>query len=200
MTPQSGPQPGTQSGPQSDPMPNPEPGAAPGARRPTVLAIVLNYDGREMTLATVARLLALDYPRLGILVVDNGSSDGSDAAVGEAFPTVRRLRTAVNLGISGGLNLGFRVGLEEGWDYLMPMNNDIEVAPDLLRASASTATPLVGSSRCRGRYHRSGIAPCPEGSGAMLPLPRTASVRRTPPGGQRSSRWNTGRSAGYSER
>ena len=114
--------------------PQPGPAVSAGTRPgpagpPRVLAIVLNYNGREMTLATVASLLALDYPGLGILVVDNGSTDGSDAAVAAAFPSVRRLRTAENLGISGGLNLGFRVGLEEGWDYLMPMNNDIEVAP-----------------------------------------------------------------------
>ena len=108
---------------------------------PQVLAIVLNYNGREITLSTVASLLALDYPGLGILVVDNGSTDGSDAAIAEAFPSVRRLRTEVNLGISGGLNLGFRVGLDEGWDYLMPMNNDIEVAPDLLRELVAAAGP-----------------------------------------------------------
>lgn len=129
----------------------PGPAAAPGtppepARLPRVLAIVLNYNGREMTLATVASLLGLDYPELGILVVDNGSTDGSDAAVAAAFPSVRRLRTAENLGISGGLNLGFRVGLDEGWDYLMPMNNDIEVASDLLRelVAAAEANPAIG--------------------------------------------------------
>ncbi len=122
-------------------------GESPAPRlRPRVLAIVLNYNGREMTLATVASLLALDYPELGILVVDNGSTDGSDAAVAAAFPAVRRLRTVENLGISGGLNLGFRVGLAEGWDFLMPMNNDIEVAPDLLRelVAAAAGDPTIG--------------------------------------------------------
>jgi GT2 family glycosyltransferase len=99
---------------------------------PRVLGIVLNYNGRELTLATLASLLALDYPALEILVVDNGSTDGSDAAVAERFPGVRRLRTEANLGISGGLNLGFRVGLDGGFDFLMPMNNDIEAAPDLV--------------------------------------------------------------------
>lgn len=111
------------------------------AAPPRVLAIVLNYNGREMTLSTVASLLALDYPAIDILVVDNGSTDGSDEAVGAAFPQVRRLRTEVNLGISGGLNLGFRLGLDGGWDYLMPMNNDIEVAPDLLRALLAAVEP-----------------------------------------------------------
>ena len=113
---------------------------------PSVLAVVLNYNGRDLTLATVASLLTLDYPNLGILVVDNGSTDDSDAAIAAAFPQVRRVRTETNLGISGGLNLGFRLGLDEGWDYLMPMNNDIEVAPDLLRelVTAIEPDPTIG--------------------------------------------------------
>lgn len=106
------------------------PGA--GARPPRVLGIVLNYNGRELTLATLASLVELGYPALDLVVVDNGSTDGSEAAVAERFPAVRVLRTETNLGISGGLNLGLRLGLEEGHDFLMPMNNDIEVAPDLL--------------------------------------------------------------------
>ena len=53
---------------------------------PGVLAIVLNYNGREMTLSTVASLLALDYPALEILVVDNGSSDGSVERLEAAHP------------------------------------------------------------------------------------------------------------------
>jgi GT2 family glycosyltransferase len=117
--------------------PPPKPDGA--TRSPRVLAVVLNYNGREITLSTLASLLQMDYPELGILVVDNGSSDGSGAAVAAAFPSVRQVRTEENLGISGGLNLGFRLGLDEGWDYLMPMNNDIEVAPDLLRELVAAA-------------------------------------------------------------
>lgn len=115
-------------------------------RSPRVLGIVLNYNGRDLTLQTLASLSALDYSSLELLVVDNGSDDGSGAAVAERFPRVRRLRTEVNLGISGGLNLGFRVGLEEGFDFLMPMNNDIEVAPDLLThlVAAAATQPRAG--------------------------------------------------------
>ena len=113
---------------------------------PRVLGIVLNYNGRELTLATLASLQALDYPALELVVVDNGSTDGSDAAVAERFPRVRRLRTEANLGISGGLNLGFQAGLDEGFDFLMPMNNDIEVAPDLLTwlVEAAARAPRAG--------------------------------------------------------
>lgn len=111
-----------------------------GAGRPRVLGVVLNYNGRDLTLETVASLRRLDYPALDLLVVDNGSTDGSDAAVAARFPEVRRLRTEINLGISGGLNLGFELGLAEGYDFLMPMNNDIEVAPDLLTELVAAAS------------------------------------------------------------
>ncbi|GMU65784.1 MAG: glycosyl hydrolase [Acidobacteriota bacterium] len=120
--------------------------AAAGERAPRVLGIVLNYNGRELTLQTVGSLLGSDYPGLELLVVDNGSTDGSDAAVAERFPAVRRLRTEVNLGISGGLNLGLEVGLREGHDYLMPMNNDLEVDPGMARelVRLAEATPRAG--------------------------------------------------------
>lgn len=111
-----------------------------GAGRPRVLGVVLNYNGRDLTLETIASLRRLDYPALDLLVVDNGSTDGSDAAVAALFPEVRRLRTEINLGISGGLNLGFELGLAEGYDFLMPMNNDIEVAPDLLTELVAAAS------------------------------------------------------------
>lgn len=122
---------------------SPDP-AAPAP--PRVLGVVLNYNGRDLTLQTVASLLGSDYPALDLVVVDNGSTDGSDEAVAERFPGVRRLRTVENLGISGGLNLGLRLGLDERFDYLMPMNNDIEVAPDMVTelVRLAEATPRAG--------------------------------------------------------
>jgi hypothetical protein len=103
-----------------------------GNSPPRVLGIVLSYNGLELTLQTLQSLLASDYPLLDLLVVDNGSNDGTADIVRAKFSGVRLLRTDTNLGISGGLNLGFQMGLEQGYPYLMPMNNDIEVAPNLV--------------------------------------------------------------------
>ena len=113
---------------------------------PSVLAIVLNYNGKELALATVESLLGSDYPNLEILVVDNGSTDGSDEAIRERFPAVARLRSERNLGISGGLNLGIVEGLQHGFDFLMLCNNDIEVAVDMvsLLVAAAGAEPRAG--------------------------------------------------------
>ena len=65
-------------------------------------AIVLNYNGREITLEAIGSLLAMTYPEFDVLHVDNGSSDGSTRAVREAFPEVRTVRVADNVGPAGG--------------------------------------------------------------------------------------------------
>jgi hypothetical protein len=116
------------------------------ASPPSVAAIVLNYNGREVTLQALASLTAVDYRPFAIVVVDNGSTDGSYEAVAAAFPDVTQLRTEVNLGPAGGANLGIRRALDRGHDYLLILNNDIEVAPDLVTEMVRVAEsdPAIG--------------------------------------------------------
>ena len=89
---------------------------------PRVAAVVLNYNGREVTLQALASLTAMSYPRCDLLVVDNGSTDGSFAAVAAAFPAVEQVRTERNLGPAGGVNLGLEWALRHGsrdYDYVL---------------------------------------------------------------------------------
>lgn len=113
---------------------------------PRVAAIVLNYNGRELALASLASLARVDYPALELLHVDNGSTDGSSAAIAAALPAVRQLRTEVNLGISGGLNLGIRWAMRGGFDFLLLCNNDIEADPGLVAELVAVAgrSPSIG--------------------------------------------------------
>jgi GT2 family glycosyltransferase len=99
---------------------------------PRVCAIVLNYNGRQVTLEALASLEAMSYEAFDLLVVDNGSTDGSFEAVAEAFPRVHQVRTEQNLGAAGGCNLGIRWALERDYGYLLILNNDIEVDPAML--------------------------------------------------------------------
>ena len=99
---------------------------------PRVAAIVLNYNGRELTLLSLASLARVAHPALTLVHVDNGSTDGSTEAVAAVLPGVHQIRTEPNLGISGGLNLGIRWALAEGFDWLMLLNNDIEADPALV--------------------------------------------------------------------
>ena len=98
----------------------------------SVAAIVLNYNGREVTLEALASLTQLNYPNFDLIVVDNGSTDGSYEAIAEAFPDVIQVRTEQNLWASGGMNLGLTWALERDYDYLLLLNNDIETDPEML--------------------------------------------------------------------
>ena len=113
---------------------------------PRVAAIVLNYNGKDVTLLTLSSLVRLDYPSVDLVVVDNGSTDGSFEAVAASYPTVVQLRVEHNQGISWGLNHGLRWALERDYDYLLVLNNDVEAAPDMLSELVRVAEsdPTIG--------------------------------------------------------
>ncbi len=109
--------------------------AARGAAmtRDRVTIIVLNWNRAQETLACLASLLRADLGGAALLVVDNGSSDGSVAAIRARFPAVEVLALPENRGYAGGNNAGIRLALERGAEAVLLLNNDTEVAPDFLQ-------------------------------------------------------------------
>lgn len=99
-----------------------------------VVVVVLNWNGREDTLACLRSLMNVRYANKEILVVDNGSDDGSEQAVREAYPELPLIQTGRNLGFAGGNNEGIRWALEHDADHVLLLNNDTEVEPDFLEA------------------------------------------------------------------
>lgn len=99
---------------------------------PRVAVIVLNYNGKDVTLVTLSSLVEMTYDAYDIIVVDNGSTDGSFEVIAEAYPEIVQLRVDENHGISHGLNLGLRHALEQRYDYLLACNNDIEADSGML--------------------------------------------------------------------
>lgn len=123
--------------------------------RPSVAAVVLSYNGREVTLQALESLTAMEYEPYELAVVDNGSSDGTAAAVAEAFPAVGVLRLEENHGPAAGANHGIRWALAKGHDYVLVLNNDIEVASDMLTRMVEVAEsdPAIGCVGPMGYYH-----------------------------------------------
>jgi GT2 family glycosyltransferase len=122
---------------------------------PRVAVIVLNYNGKDVTLETLASLVELDYPSYDVVVVDNGSTDGSFDTVAAAYPSVIQLRVEDNQGISYGLNHGIAYALEREYAYFLVCNNDIEVAPDALAhmVRAMEADATLGCVGPKTFYH-----------------------------------------------
>lgn len=99
---------------------------------PRVIIIILNWNGKDITADCLGSLCAVTYPNFGILLVDNGSEDGSVAFLRERFPGLEVIENGSNLGFAEGNNVGIRRVLEKGADYVLLLNNDTIVDPGFL--------------------------------------------------------------------
>lgn len=110
---------------------------------PRVSVVILNWNGREDTLACIESVLGSRDVAFDVVVVDNGSADGSPAAIRATYPTLSLIETGRNLGYAEGNNVGLRQALQGDAEYLLILNNDTIVAPDMLHelVRASTALP-----------------------------------------------------------
>lgn len=113
---------------------------------PTVAVIVINWNGKQDTLACLASLKKVSYPSFEVVVIDNGSSDDSVAAIRAAFPQVTLIEAGENLGFVGGNNVGLEFARGSGADYALLLNNDTEVDEQFLSClvNAVEASPEIG--------------------------------------------------------
>lgn len=123
--------------------------AEPLVDLPFVRLVVLNWNGRDHLARCLAALCALDWPaeRLDLVVIDNASTDGSDAIVGE-FPRFRLVRNDRNTGFVAN-NLALRD--LDGVDYVGLVNADSFVEPGWLDALVTgiEADPRLGAVSAR---------------------------------------------------
>ena len=93
--------------------------------------VIPNWNGRallEKYLPSVTAAI-LDHPGSEVIVVDNGSEDGSAAFLRECFPRVNVVALPENLGFGGGSNAGFRAAKN---DIVVLLNSDMRVERDFL--------------------------------------------------------------------
>lgn len=98
----------------------------------SVLAIILNWRQAEMTLECVRSLTRMAEPQPAILVIENGSDDGSGLVLQNALLPGEVLEMPQNLGFAGGANVGLQRAIDDGFDYALLVNNDAFPATDML--------------------------------------------------------------------
>ncbi len=92
---------------------------------PLVYIVILNWNQYDLTRACLRSLAELDYMPYRVLVVDNGSTDGSVHRLRAEFAdTIEVIANPVNLGYSGGNNVGIAHAVNQGADYVLLLNND----------------------------------------------------------------------------
>ena len=125
------------------------------AKLPQVAIIVLNWNGLNDTLDCLESLDQLDYQSYKVLVLDNGSTDGSVEAIRGHFPHVALIENAENLGYAEGNNRGAEYALQAGADYIFVLNNDTVLCQDILTrlVGAAEANPRVGAVGPKIYYH-----------------------------------------------
>lgn len=106
---------------------------------PLITIIILHWRTYGHTSQCLKTLAELDYTNYRILLADNGSHDGSFERLQREFPEVETLEYATNLGFAAGINPAMRRALEAGSDYVLLINSDVLVAPDLLTRLAAAA-------------------------------------------------------------
>jgi GT2 family glycosyltransferase len=101
----------------------------------TVMVVIVNWNGKEDLLECLDSLRQIDYPTdcYRILVVDNGSTDGSLAAVLQNHQQVELLKNSENIGYVKAVNQGVEYCIKQQADYIWVMNNDVVVKEDSLK-------------------------------------------------------------------
>ncbi|MBP1928361.1 GT2 family glycosyltransferase [Methanolinea mesophila] len=117
-----------------------------------VIIVVVNWDAKNVLEECLHSYKKIDYSNYDVIVVDNGSKDGSQQMVKTLFPEFTVIELGKNYGVAEGQNVGIRHALEMGFDYLFISNNDVMCNENMLKEllhcmesdpSIGIASPLV---------------------------------------------------------
>lgn len=103
-------------------------------RQPDLSVIILTYNTRDLTRLCVQSVLsdaAETASDIEIVIVDNGSTDGTSAWLREGYPHIRLIEIETNLGFARGNNAGLAAARGR---YLMLLNSDTQIQPGALAA------------------------------------------------------------------
>ena len=112
-----------------------------------VAIILLNWNSYEHTANCIASLQKVTPANFDVIVVDNGSKDGSGLALQQKFTQIKYIQAPTNLGFAGGNNKGFEYAIAYGYQYALMLNNDTFVEPNFLALLVSylDSHPTVGA-------------------------------------------------------
>ncbi|MBN20217.1 MAG: hypothetical protein CL678_02930 [Bdellovibrionaceae bacterium] len=102
-------------------------------KSPKVILIMLNWNGHEETLNCLKSLEQNTYPNTDLILIDNGSTIENFQKLQKRLPKgIIPHRIEKNQGFAGGMNFGLHIAEKEKPDYVILLNNDTEVPPNMI--------------------------------------------------------------------
>ena len=95
-----------------------------------VSVVIPNYNGKKFLDDCMEALSKQTMKEFEVIIVDNGSTDGSQAYIKEKFPSVVLIELQENTGFSGAVNVGIKAAKAK---YVLLLNNDTKVFPDFVK-------------------------------------------------------------------
>lgn len=119
----------------------------PTLRDPLVFVLILNYCSEDDTLSCVQSVQQVAYHNLRTLVLDNASPDGSGDRLKTRLNPDSFIQLNTNTGYAEGNNIGIRIALAAGADFIFILNPDIILNADTIRicVDAASADPSIGA-------------------------------------------------------
>lgn len=98
-----------------------------------VYIILINYNGLQDTIECLESIFRIKYKRYKIILVDNASGENEASILSNKFPEIKILTNKINLGFTGGNNIGIKEALKDKkCKYILIINNDTIVPGDFL--------------------------------------------------------------------
>lgn len=97
---------------------------------PLVSIVILNYNGGQDVIECLQSVSRIDYPAYEVILVDNGSTDGSLQCIKKECPSIKIVENARNLGYADGNNTGIR---ESEASYILLLNDDTIIGKGILK-------------------------------------------------------------------
>jgi len=99
---------------------------------PSVAIVILTWENYEEIAECLNSIYSITYPNYRVIVVDNGSKDGSIEQLQSEYEWCEFVLNKENKGFARGNNAGISYALENGADYVLLLNDDTVVLEDFL--------------------------------------------------------------------
>ena len=122
-----------------------------------IAVVIVNWNGKSLLDICLASVSSQTMAPAQVILVDNGSTDGSPAHVQTAWPAVHLVALGQNVGVAAGNNVGLETAMAMGATKVLFLNSDAELESDALAVLAGEldrGSPQVWAAAPKILYRR----------------------------------------------